>query len=600
MKIPEGERRRDKFRRYDFFRELIERCRVSRQDRREQYTSWRFFYLYGTDGSYENEDIDLGLGPPPGNKIYPHLDQLTSFLYAQETTRFSVQLGASAPKPYMEWVPKINERINDIWHTSNTDIVFGNALTLALVFGSMFVKPLWRGNTLYPGVVFPHNFGVLREDINQLSRQEAFCHWYPITEGQFRNDFEDLPRLNSILDRVHKRASGLVETHEAGIDRIIMSSQNPLGSASAPPSGTATVDWLSTVSMNYVPRVREEMIEMVELFVWDDALRDYRLVTLADPDVPIFDRPLKDVGWIQQEVPFVPIVPNPDPHYFFGISEVERLTPLQAYRNRCIAQIDHLQDLQAHPPSTASGFPSDLLEMQYVLDTPNGFLNQPDPAGTGSGGPKADRVKIDVPQDLYERLSRIDEMFEEMSGLPPVTRGQNPPGARAGSHVMDLAKLGSSRARKRAMIVEDSLEALSTIYLRLMQKYDPGHLEAPAAPGNKQDEQFVLRQFTDDYVVKVDAHSNSPIFVDDMQALAFKLFEAKAIDRAELLRMVQVPHLQQLLHNLEAVIEPNEAQAHKDQQQFELQKARESGNRGRPRKVGGKSGNGAEAPSTGG
>ena len=274
VKIPEGDRRRDKFKRYDFFRELIERCRVSRQDRREQYTSWRFFWLYGTDGSYENEDIDLGLGPPPGNKIYPHLDQLTSFLYAQETTRFSVQLGASAPKPYMEWVPKINERVNDIWHTSNTDLIFGNALNLALVFGSMFIKPLWRGNTLYPGVVFPHNFGVLREDINQLSRQEAFCHWYPITEGQFRNDFEDLPRLNSVLDRVHKRASGLVETQEAGIDRIIMSSQNPLGSASAPPSGTATVDWLSTVSMNYVPRVREDMIEMGELFLGDDALRD--------------------------------------------------------------------------------------------------------------------------------------------------------------------------------------------------------------------------------------------------------------------------------------------------------------------------------------
>ena len=162
MKIPEGDRRRDKFKRYDFFRELIERCRVSRQDRREQYTSQRFFYLYGTDGSYENEDIDLGLGPPPGNKIYPHLDQLTSFLYAQETTRFGVQLGAAAPKSYMEWVPKINERVNDIWHTSNTDLAFGNALTLSLVFGSMFIKPLWRGNTLYPGVVFPHNFGVLR------------------------------------------------------------------------------------------------------------------------------------------------------------------------------------------------------------------------------------------------------------------------------------------------------------------------------------------------------------------------------------------------------------------------------------------------------
>jgi hypothetical protein len=84
-----------------------------------------------------------------------------------------------------------------------------------------------------------------------------------------------------------------------------------------------------------------------------------------------------------------------------------------------------------------------------------------------------------------------------------------------------------------------------------------------------------------------------------MQAIAFKLFEAKAIDRKTLLQMVQVPHLQELLYRLESVIEPLEAQAHKEQQQFELQKARESGNRGRPRKVRGSS-NGAGAGPAGG
>ena len=85
-----------------------------------------------------------------------------------------------------------------------------------------------------------------------------------------------------------------------------------------------------------------------------------------------------------------------------------------------------------------------------------------------------------------------------------------------------------------------------------------------------------------------------------MNALAFKLLEVKAIDRATLLKMVQVPHLQELLHKLETVIEPSEAQAHKEQQQFELQKARESGNRGRPRKVGGSSNGAGATPQTGG
>lgn len=594
MKIPEGDKRSDRRKRMDFFRELIERCRVSRIQRRENYTSRRFFWLWGTDGSFENSDVDTGMGPPPGNKIYPHLDQLTSFLYAQDTTRFSTELGAAANKAFMQWVPKVNERINDVWHSSNTDIMFGCALLYALVYDSMFIKPLWRGNQVWPGVIFPHNFGVLREDVAMLSRQEAFVHWFPITVGQFRTDFGDIPRFERILDRVSKQPSGMVQSQEAGVDRIIMSAVSPLGSSSGPPVGMNTVDWLSQVSNNYVPRVQEEMIELCELFVWDDLLNDYRIVTFADPDIPIFDRALKDAGWIEQECPIVQICPNPDPHFFWGMSEVERLMPLQAYRNRVIAQIEHLQDLQAHPPSTSSGFPSDLLELQYVLDSPNGFLNQPDPSGVGAGGPKAERVKVEIPPDLWERLERIDSMFEEMSGLPPVTQGKNPPGVRAGGHVMDLAKLGSSRAKKRALVIEDSLEHLATLYARLLQKYDPTHLTAPLQPGKPEPtEEFVMRQFTDDFMVKVDAHSNSPIFVDDQTSLAMELFKFKAITRKRLLEMLPVASRQQLIYELENEIEPMEAQAHKDQQAFELKKAEMAGVRGRPK---GK-GNGASAPS---
>lgn len=592
MKIPQGDKRRDRFKRFDFFQQLIERCRVSRVERREQYTSRRFHWLYGTDGSYENTDTDIGLGPPPGNKIYPHLDYVTSFLYAAETTRFACQVGAEVAKPFMQMVPKVNERINEVWHASNTDIIVGNAITLALVFDSMFIKPMWRGNNVYPGVVYPHNFGVLREDITMLSRQEAFAHWFPMTVGQFRTDYAaHLPRLNSVLDKVNKRASGMIEAAETGLNRIIMSAQSPLG-GSGPPQGSGVVDWLNQVGRNYVPRVKEELIDMVELFIWDDALNDYRLVTLADPDIVIFDRPASQAGWIEQECPFVQICPNPDPGYFWGISECERLQPLQAYRNRCLAQIDHLQDLQAHPPSTSSGFPGDLAEIHYVLDTPNGMLNQPDPAGI-SGGPKADRVKIEVPNDLYERLARIDDMFDEMSGLPPIARGQNPPGVRGGGHAMDLAKLGTARIKRRAMVIEDALEQLATVYVRLMAKYDPTQLEAPVEAG-KQDqvEQFILKQFPDSFTVKVDGHSNSPIFVDDQTALAFQLLKAKAIDRETLLDMVPIPSRQLLVHKLRDVIEPSEAAAQKAEQDFELKKAQAAGNRGRPRKPG----NGAAAP----
>lgn len=576
MKIPDGDKKRDRFKRLDFFIDLIERCSISRVERKEQYTSNRLFWLYGTDGSYENEDTETGLGPPPGNKIYPHLDLLSGFLYSQDTTRFSVSIGAQVPKVWQAWVPALNEYINDEWHNSNTDITYGLALLYSLVYGSTFIKPLWKRNGLYPGIVLPHNFGVLREDVMQLSKQEAFVHWYTITPSQFRNDYSEHPRFEQIFRQLGRTAAGLVEAQQAGIDRIIMSAQDPLSGG-----GVGVVDWLAQISMNYVPRVREELIEMAELYVWDDSLHDWRIVTVGEPSVAVFDRPLKDCGWLKGELAFNQVCPSPDPNYFWGIAEVERLVPLQVYRNKCMAQIDHLQELQAHPPSTAVGFPGDLLELQYAMDTPAGFFNQPDPAGVG-GTPKAERVTVTIPEDLYARVDRIDQAFEEMSGLPPITQGKNVPGVRSGGHATELAKLGSSRARKRAMIIEDGLEALATLYLKILMRYDDTILTGQVVPGEKQEEKFIADQFPKDFTVGVDAHSNSPIFVDDQTALAFQLFKAKAITRKRLLQMVPIASRQQVISELEHEIEPQEEAAAKAQRELE-EKRLQARTPGRPK-----------------
>jgi hypothetical protein len=51
--------------------------------------------------------------------------------------------------------------------------------------------------------------------------------------------------------------------------------------------------------------------------------------------------------------------------------------------------------------------------------------------------------------------------------------------------------------------------------------------------------------------------------------------------------MTPVPHRQRLLHKLKTVIEPAEAKAHKEEQEFQIKKAQAAGNRGRPRKTNG-------------
>jgi hypothetical protein len=77
-----------------------------------------------------------------------------------------------------------------------------------------------------------------------------------------------------------------------------------------------------------------------------------------------------------------------------------------------------------------------------------------------------------------------------------------------------------------------------------MQAYDNTHFKDEE--GNK----FIAEQFTKDFVVKVDAHSNSPIFTEDMRQLAFNLFKAQAIDKESLLDLLEPPMKQLLIDKL--------------------------------------------------
>ena len=74
----------------------------------------------------------------------------------------------------------------------------------------------------------------------------------------------------------------------------------------------------------------------------------------------------------------------------------------------------------------------------------------------------------------------------------------------------------------------------------MMQKYDNRHYK------DADDLPFIVEQFTKDFVVKVDAHSNSPIFMEDSRSLAFNLFKAGALTKERLIDMVEPP-LKQLI-----------------------------------------------------
>jgi hypothetical protein len=90
---------------------------------------------------------------------------------------------------------------------------------------------------------------------------------------------------------------------------------------------------------------------------------------------------------------------------------------------------------------------------------------------------------------------------------------------------------------------------MATLFLKCIQKYQPIKLkDDDGAP-------FLPAQFTNDFIVKVDAHSNSPIFTEDQRNLAFSLFQAGAIDRESLIELVDPPSKQLLKERLKKMEE---------------------------------------------
>ena len=509
MKIPSGESRED------FYLDIINKCMVSKEERRGDYTTLRAYYLFGA-----------GPESPPAyfNKIHPHLDQLTSFLYSAETTRFSIALGASVPSAEHKKTPSLTQALNDEWLNSNADQVFSTALTWALVYNTSFVKLVYK-NGIHPYMIEPSAIGVLREDTPYTDRQEAIVQTYYITKSELYARLYSHPKRESIVSRLSTGTKVSESDIPEAVNRIVMSQTNPTI------YGNVNMD---LYGMNrYKARVAEDTVEMTELWVWNDDTEDYQVVTMAAPNVIIYDRPGASL-FLKGECPFVQICPNPLYDYFWGASEVQQLLLLQELRNTRMTEILDLLSKQVNPPTALTGFTGILDEKNFALNRAGGLLASDMPNA------KAERLAPSMPPDLFEVIHEIDAMFSEVSGISNVLSGRGESGVRSQGHASQLARLGSSRAKKRALIVEDSLEKVATLYLKLMQVYDNTHFR------DTEDVPFIPEQFTKDFVVKVDAHSNSPIFTEDLKTLAFNLHKEGAIDKESLLDLLEPP-MKQLL-----------------------------------------------------
>ena len=553
MKIPS-----EPMARQSFYQDLIRKCNSTRDSRREFYRLMRMYYLFGCDDSSIMDTMSRF------NNIFPHVDQLSSFMFSPETTRFSLTLGPSVNGEEQYKVLPMLKGVQREWHgqgDGGIDTDFKNAVDWSYAYGSMFIKFRWKnwkrkredgsieeGGGIQHFLVEPHNFGVLREDKRGLDKQEAFCETYYITKTQLENELEAgaHPHAAKLLESVQTGAVSNTQTVAGPIDRLIVTSIQG-GSI----TGNASF-WGSPISMMYRPQTIEDLVEMNELYVYDDNIADFRVVTFMNPQWAVWDRPIAKL-FLSGCKPYVQVCPRPADDYFWGHSEVEKLIPLQDMLNERVADVRHLLKKQAHPPNDITGETAIPDEMALALDTPSGILALASPAAKVTEHPPS------IPSDLWADVKQIKDFFGETSGLSQINQGQGQKGVRSEGHAQLLSQLGSARAKNMALIVENSLDAIATLIVKLNQRYD----KSPYREEKESGVEFFARQFPNDFEAKVDGHSSSPVFMENYEEKIFALLDRGLIDKEEALMLLDLPMKDLLKQTLVSKIEPAEAAAKK-------------------------------------
>lgn len=541
----------DAVERKKLYDQLVIQCLASRSERFTFYKMLRNYYLFGTQDE----------SGTPYNKVRSTIETLSSFIYSPEGVKFSIHLGTAATQDDVHKAAPLSREISDQWRMSGTHLRFELASLWSLVFGSMLMKVQWRKNIARTYLLEPHQFGVLREDIVDLEDQEAFVMLYSTTKTQLQHDLQHFPKqkVEYIMSRVNASKNSGGGNFSDGMSRLLLA--NPIGGVpgsvalqSGNGGGTLNGGLAGTgVQYNYCPTVDAELVQMIDLYVWNDAIEDYQLVTIAAPDVVIYDRAQETVGI--KGVPHFQVIRSDNNFYdyFWGDSFVACLAALQDWRSEDVMNIRNLLKKQSDPPISATGLTGIQEEKLLALRRAGGNL--------GTSGP-ATKFEVHAPQmptNAFNSLAEIDHMFDDQAGIGHILQGRGESGVRSKGQADLMARLGSSRPKKRALLIEECAAGVATLMLRTVQENSDQRFKTENPDGSPGID-FVPKQFTNDYEVKVDAHSSSPIFIEDRKHDAVELLEAHAIDRETFLEMLDPPNVQQLVAKLK-VIEKHEQEA---------------------------------------
>jgi hypothetical protein len=171
-----------------------------------------------------------------------------------------------------------------------------------------------------------------------------------------------------------------------------------------------------------------------------DAENDYRMVTVAAPDIIIYDR--KNVG-VKGMAQFVKLAPEHNCYdFFWGESFVARLCALQDWLTLRLQQVQALMEKQVDPSYAFPGWTGLVEEKGLAYRKAGGFISNPPGAG------KPEKMSADFPPNIFAEIHEIHSMFDDQAGIHNVLQGKGEPGVRSKGQADLMARLSSARPKR--------------------------------------------------------------------------------------------------------------------------------------------------------
>ena len=274
------------------------------------------------------------------------------------------------------------------------------------------------------------------------------------------------------------------------------------------------------------------------------------------------------------------------PREFWGISEVEQLQSPQKIFNKLISFSLDVLTLMGNP-------------IWIVDDTSNvsseQLFNRPGLVVEKARGSEVRREEgVQLQPFVFQLMDRVKSYVDNISGASEVSRGIRPEGVTAASAITALQESSQTRLRLKSRNLDTTLGQLGRLYInRVFQFYTVPRVfritddknvsqyfkmhvsEEPVAGQDGQPtgetkrimnvrpivpdaqgqfaESMDVKQFavSADFDVKVTTGSALPFAKMERSDLAFKLYQAQAIDQEELLKAVDYPNYEAVLQRLQ-------------------------------------------------